>query len=977
MRQRRSYAAALAIVITAQILGPGYTAATETPSAPAWICSETDQLCDSQTPPTTRVVQMPNRTVTYTHTAHGTATESISATDIGSTDPRASGIPVAGTDSKIAVGWLPSSVATGAGKGTYIPKRGAQTGTTTATTTELSDSPLVVYNGKIGLGTELPDASLHLYGIGKDLEFTNDSGGGVQGADWYVGASKKASIKYNWGSGDFEITQSAGAYGINFLFGSTSSLYLRRANSRRGMGTTDPGAQLHISYNDSTVVATPMLRLDNPSSDAVNNGGSLDFNQGGSQKARIRYYYTIANGWAFALGHTTNDDIIIDSSGYVHIKTRLLFDGSSSGSVTATPASNGGSLAFDKPISTPNALGITGGGSFGTGTATATTTTIGTGTLTINPPVTATHTHTATDVSGAVTGSGNKTYLPQWGPGTGTHTYTDGFSCAATGTNFGTVTVADTSTATYTGIELATETQTVTLTVAETNILTDTDTGTYTMTCTFFDIGIVPETGTTASLSTSHFYDDDVDGVAGVEAPFRVMGNLEIGSGNSVTFTPAADGSSVDISAPISSPNTFAVTGGGSFGTGSATATTTTLGTGTMTINIPVATNTATLYATNGVAIQTTVTGISMTTFSATATATGTATATTSGTGTLVGTWTESGTSTSTDTSSGTYTATASMTDTPGGGSSSISTKTLTVTVTATVTVTSGTNTGTTTASSTATVTKALVSQMPYIEHTATGTFTRTATGSGTRTWSSTSTHTNSFNWTDTFTATATGTVTGSYTWVTTATATQTATAASAAASSNPTFVSVMPTAGGDLFFSRNAFYEGELGLIAYPRASGPEYPDPVTATPVPGFPKTLGTNGATGGPMYWNASDTPKRGYVSAGNYSFWLYLKSTGAAYVSVDVVEVGYASGQIIGGVMVHVADLVLPGDSSWHTYSAEKWNGGWALNTIGDYVSVVLTAYADSGAPTVTLGVNSYGDGYYPSRFNWPLNLYAGD
>ncbi len=130
----------IGILIATLAFGPfaRATDGTHGTAGPAMLDADTEELYDSQHPD--HVLICPNATKTLT--GHGTST--ISTTDICTTTPAANACPAAGTDSKINVGWLPTSVVSGgtlyAGTGIGLATTATQTsllltGTGTATVT--------------------------------------------------------------------------------------------------------------------------------------------------------------------------------------------------------------------------------------------------------------------------------------------------------------------------------------------------------------------------------------------------------------------------------------------------------------------------------------------------------------------------------------------------------------------------------------------------------------------------------------------------------------------------------------------------------------------------------------------------------------------------------------------------------------------------------------------------------------------------
>jgi hypothetical protein len=406
------------------------------------------------------------------------------------------------------------------------------------------------------------------------------------------------------------------------------------------------------------------------------------------------------------------------------------------------------------------------------------------------------------------------------------------------------------------------------------------------------------------------------------------------------------------------------VCAGCTFGAGTGTTTTTAHGTGTLTIN---AGGGGTLYAGRNMGFLATATASETRFITASGTTTKTATAANSAANTVTvtgtGTVTSNSTLLTTYTATSTFTATGTLTHVLGMGA---------VPVTATVTMSS---TDTIYSSLTKTATQTTTRTDSYTAtgsrtYTATGTFSRTSTSTGPKTYTATMTATVSGTYTGTQTDTLTFTATGGLTG--TATASNTSTVSSATVASNPTLISLAPTQGGDLFFSHDAYGEGEVQLQAYPVAAAAGYSAAVVATPTPDSPDHFGPSPQPD-VVYWWPNDGAKRRYVTGGFYTFDLWLKSTAAAYVTVSVGLYDATNGS---SLVFDVGTLTLPGDSAFHEYQLMQYHSAFAVPATAG-LAVQLVAHAISGTPTVTLGVNSIADGYLQSSLNWPLNLYTND
>lgn len=158
-RRSRVVGPALLIgVLVAQTAAPAFAVTTSEgsdgtsgSSGPAALDYSTDKTYCSQSA-RGAAVTLPSGS---TWTANACQTATISSTDIGTTTPTASAIPVAGTDSKIDVGWLPSSVATASGTTGYIAKF--------ASANSLANSLAYETNSKIGINTTSPNTKLSVY----------------------------------------------------------------------------------------------------------------------------------------------------------------------------------------------------------------------------------------------------------------------------------------------------------------------------------------------------------------------------------------------------------------------------------------------------------------------------------------------------------------------------------------------------------------------------------------------------------------------------------------------------------------------------------------------------------------------------------------------------------------------------------------------------------------------------------------------
>jgi hypothetical protein len=124
-----------------------------------------------------------------------------------------------------------------------------------------------------------------------------------------------------------------------------------------GIGTSSPNKKLEIYENNTSVVATEVLRLNNPSTNATNNGTAIGFYQGTTAYGNIRSYYTAANGWTLNLGYAAaGEAITINSFNNVGIGTsspsaplNVSSTASRNGALTTiqSTGASGGSTGYD------------------------------------------------------------------------------------------------------------------------------------------------------------------------------------------------------------------------------------------------------------------------------------------------------------------------------------------------------------------------------------------------------------------------------------------------------------------------------------------------------------------------------------------------------------------------------------------------------------------------------------------------------
>lgn len=483
-------------VLVAQIAAPAFAVTTSEgadgtsgSSGPAALDYSTDKTYCSQSA-RGAAVTLPSGS-TWNVNACQSAT--LASTDIGTTTPTASAIPVAGTNSKIDVGWLPSSVATASGTTGYLAKF--------ASANSLANSLAYETNSKIGIGTTAPANKLSVVTAGD-----NDVGLSSYSTDQYISnywLSRKShcgTIGQNCTTvnedvigtfqfkgvnqaGNFELgayiqaqqVGTAGAYWVpmKLIFatasssGSNSTHLVLNANGTSAFGGTVEAP--------NTVLCTGGISCNGTSTASILSTGTLTLDTSGLSPST--HTHTAAantlygtNGVAWRTTATvTNTHYTTESGSTTKTATR---------SSTATMTQ--GTLSL-------------------TSTATATTTTTGTFTRTAYGTLCGTYTHsgsatiTATiTITSATTAYGSQTV-------TATQAFTATWSVTATQTDTRTNQFTYSRTATSTG----TSTWTATKTVASVDTYTDSNTRTDTATLTASAELTYTDTSTTTATASS------------------------------------------------------------------------------------------------------------------------------------------------------------------------------------------------------------------------------------------------------------------------------------------------------------------------------------------------------------------------------------------------------------------------------------------------------------------------------------------
>jgi hypothetical protein len=167
------------------------------------------------------------------------------------------------------------------------------------------------------------------------------------------------------------------------------------------------------------------------------------------------------------------------------------------------------------------------------------------------------------------------------------------------------------------------------------------------------------------------------------------------------------------------------------------------------------------------------------------------------------------------------------------------------------------------------------------------------------------------------------------------------------------------------------------LALSPYPVEFHNEWPTSPVAYPTPGHSDAF-TAVTSRYWCPWIGSDwaRPKRRYLSAGYVSIHLYLKTTSAAFVTVDLVQYDPGTMLTVGSPIASYAT----GSFSNGTYQ-EFILGGWILGSqvwSSDIrICLDILAHTSAGTPTVNLAAYTVADGPSYSYLNWPLNLYSTD
>lgn len=498
----------------------------------AGLDNDTLQLWDSQDPP--HILVTPQNT-TKTLTGHGTST--LTNTDIGTSTPSASAIPVAGTDSKISTGWIDtgtgaSQVIVGSDPRLSDPRTPLQTYSHTVTVSNGKIKPLSAFQHPVCWGTVT---------IGVTVLFTNPGAAGTRqflllstfgaaGSAW----KKMVALETGYGQDDWllqhniYVRDAYGGCGIEFGLsaegGASRTATVIFTDYSWGLGVRedvtykaeedvstagDFYSRVKLSVNYLGIgVADPTIPLDIASATFAaikltattgTNGAYLNIVNGGGQ------FWVGRNS-------STGDWLINDGSPY----SAAIVSGGGYPIELAVNAtlklSVGASVITAKvPIDAPNEIAVSGGhwqtGTNSTtdtvtktnildGTATRTLVVSGGGTLYAGDGIGFGTSSTATDT---VTGTGTVSCS---GTGSGSSTATNTIVTTFTGTATVTITTGSTASSTQTRTTTVTGTSTGTVNATSTGSATITITGTGTGSSTTDGTGTLTGSGTTTATMT-------------------------------------------------------------------------------------------------------------------------------------------------------------------------------------------------------------------------------------------------------------------------------------------------------------------------------------------------------------------------------------------------------------------------------------------------------------------------------------------
>lgn len=225
------FSVVIGIVCAQLAMGPAM-ADSNYSAGPAELDGETYKLFCGQAPAAHQMVT-PNATKTLASCETSTLTE----TDIGTTTPGAGKIPIAGTDSKISVDWMPPTVATGSGTATYLPKFG---GTPPALVDSLwsDNGTRLRFYGPLGYGVDSPSAPIEIGGSGATnatmpgfVISRTDSLSKFHLQHYYAGITYFTQNLYRDASGTSWYLDHSAYYGVGTYMNSNASI------SPNGVGT--------------------------------------------------------------------------------------------------------------------------------------------------------------------------------------------------------------------------------------------------------------------------------------------------------------------------------------------------------------------------------------------------------------------------------------------------------------------------------------------------------------------------------------------------------------------------------------------------------------------------------------------------------------------------------------------------------------------------------------------------------------------